>query len=160
MRQISDILATFLFIAIWAGDASFGQRLTMDWYTIDGGGQMWTAGGPLELSGTIGQPDTDGALSLSGGTLSLTGGFWPGAAPPTPSLCPGDSNCDGSINWRDIDFFVAAQNDNVSAWTALHMQVYGAAPSCSFESNDVDNSGTVSWRDIDPFVALQNTTCP
>ncbi len=74
--------------------------------------------------------------------------------------CAGDSNCDGGVNWRDIDFFVAAQNDNVSAWQALYASVYGQPPTCSFANNDVDGSGTVNWRDIDPFVAVQNTTCP
>ncbi len=77
-----------------------------------------------------------------------------------PTSCPGDSNCDGAINWRDIDFFVASQNDNVAAWEALHMSVYGHAPTCPFENNDVDGSGSANWRDIDPFVAVQNTTCP
>ncbi len=87
--------------------------------------------------------------------------------PAGPVGCPGDSNCDGNINWRDIDFFVAAQNDNVSAWVALHLSVYGVEPTCPFLNNDIGGpagistpDGTVSWRDIDGFVALQNTTCP
>ncbi len=79
---------------------------------------------------------------------------WPG---PSPSVCRGDANCDGQINWRDIDYFVAAQNDNVSGWEALFAP---AAPSCPFTSNDLNEDGTVNWRDIDPFVAVQNTTCP
>ncbi len=84
-----------------------------------------------------------------------------------PTICRGDANCDGAINWRDIDFFVAAQNDNVSAWYALHMAVYGTPPTCPFENSDIGGpsgidtpDGTVTWRDIDGFVALQNTTCP
>ncbi len=84
-----------------------------------------------------------------------------------PEGCKGDSNCDGNVNWRDIDFFVAAQNDNVSAWVALHLSVYGVEPTCPFANNDIGGpdgistpDGTVSWRDIDGFVALQNTTCP
>ncbi len=76
-----------------------------------------------------------------------------------PSGCPGDSNCDGQINWRDIDFFVSAQNDNESAWYALHASVYGQPPSCPFDNNDVNADGTANWRDIDPFVAVQNTSC-
>ncbi len=101
------------------------------------------------------------------------GGTWIGAGvgcdpnPCQPAGCKGDSNCDGNVNWRDIDFFVAAQNDNVSAWYALHLNVYGTPPTCPFENNDIGGpggistpDGTVSWRDIDGFVALQNTTCP
>ncbi len=74
-----------------------------------------------------------------------------------PPVCYGDSNCDSVVNWRDIDFFVAAQNDNVSAWTALFAP---GAPACPFAGNDVNGDGTANWRDIDPFVALMNTTCP
>ncbi len=72
------------------------------------------------------------------------------------NVCRGDSNCDEVINWRDIDYFVAAQNDNVSGWTALFAP---AAPPCPFANNDVNADGTVNWRDVDPFVTLQNTTC-
>ncbi|MCK4342990.1 MAG: hypothetical protein KAY37_14850 [Phycisphaerae bacterium] len=75
----------------------------------------------------------------------------------TPPDCPGDSNCDGAVSWRDIDFFVAAMNDNVAAWEAMFLP---GTPSCPFENNDVNADGTVSWRDIDPFVAIMNTTCP
>ncbi|MCK4343538.1 MAG: hypothetical protein KAY37_17635, partial [Phycisphaerae bacterium] len=75
----------------------------------------------------------------------------------TPTGCAGDSNCDGAVSWRDIDFFVAAMNDNVAAWEAMFLP---GTPSCPFENNDVNADGTVNWRDIDPFVAIMNTTCP
>ena len=48
---------------------------TIDWYTIDGGGAMFSTGGTFELGGTIGQAD---AGTLSGGTYTLSGGFWNG----------------------------------------------------------------------------------
>jgi hypothetical protein len=70
--------------------------------------------------------------------------------------CLGDSNCDGGISWRDIDFFVAAMNDNAAAWEAM----FTGDPACTFYNNDVNEDGTVNWRDIDPFVALMNTVCP
>ena len=72
-------------------------------------------------------------------------------------VCRGDANCDMTINWRDIDYFVAAMNDNVTSWTALFAP---SVPTCPFENNDVNGDGTVSWRDIDPLVAVMNTTCP
>ncbi len=75
----------------------------------------------------------------------------------TPSICRGDSNCDGGISWRDIDYFVAGMNDNESAWEAMFLPGY---PSCTFANLDVNEDGTVSWRDIDPLVAAMNTTCP
>jgi hypothetical protein len=50
---------------------------SLDWYTIDGGGATFSTGGSYSLGGTIGQPD---AGSMSGGSYSLVGGFWGGAA--------------------------------------------------------------------------------
>lgn len=93
------------------------------------------------------------------------GGTWVGAfttcGPPNPCapppVCRGDSNCDDTISWRDIDYFVAAMNDNTAAWTALFAP---GAPTCAFANNDVNADGTVSWRDIDPLVAVMNTNCP
>ncbi len=74
-----------------------------------------------------------------------------------PPLCRGDANCSGNVNWRDVDFFVAAQNNNQSAWAAMFAP---GAPTCPFLNNDTNEDGNVNWRDVDPFVALQNTTCP
>ncbi|MCK4340734.1 MAG: hypothetical protein KAY37_03300 [Phycisphaerae bacterium] len=75
----------------------------------------------------------------------------------TPAVCSGDCNCDGAIDWRDIDYFVAAMNDNIAAWEAMFSP---STPSCPFGNNDVNSDGTVNWRDIDPLVAVMNTTCP
>jgi len=72
-----------------------------------------------------------------------------------PALCPGDGNCDGVINWRDIDYLVAAQNDNVSAWQAK----FASPPTCDFLNLDTNLDDHVNWRDIDPFIAVMNTTC-
>ncbi len=90
-----------------------------------------------------------------------------GDACETSPECKGDANCNGSVDWRDIDFFVAAQNDNESAWHDMHMQRYGEPPTCPFSNMDVGGhqgiatpDGTVTWRDIDGFVSLMNTTCP
>ncbi len=95
------------------------------------------------------------------------GGTWQGAFSTCdpdpcagPAVCRGDSNCDTRVDWRDIDFFVAAQNDDEQAWHDLHVAAYGVAPACPFDNNDANEDGTVSWRDIDPFVARQNTSCP
>ncbi len=60
-------------------------------FTMDGGGSTLSIGGEFELSGTIGQPD---AGVLSGGGLTLTGGFWHGQP-------PGDSNGDGGVDLFD-----------------------------------------------------------
>jgi hypothetical protein len=59
-------------------------RLT--WTSVDGGGQMWSAGGGYTLGGTAGQPD---AHILSGGGYTLAGGFWSGGS-DTPVIYPID----------------------------------------------------------------------
>ena len=50
---------------------------TLDWWTVDGGGQTQPDGPGYTLSGTMGQPDAD---SWSGGKYTLSGGFWAGGA--------------------------------------------------------------------------------
>jgi hypothetical protein len=52
---------------------TWGQSYSIDWYKIAGGGGTST-GGVYSVSGTIGQPDASGAMT--GGSYSLTGGFW------------------------------------------------------------------------------------
>ncbi len=74
-----------------------------------------------------------------------------------PVVCLGDGNCDGTVNWRDIDYLVAAQNDNQSAWEALFAP---SGPACTIANLDTSLDGHVNWRDIDPFIARMNTTCP
>ncbi len=73
-----------------------------------------------------------------------------------PAACPGDANCDGAVNWRDIDFLIAGLNDSIVAWETLFTPV----PSCPFAALDTSGDGHVNWRDIDPFIARMNTTCP
>ncbi len=98
---------------------------------------------------------------VSAADCAAGGGTYQGdntSCTPSPCnvLCPGDGNCDGVINWRDIDYLVAAQNDNVSSWTAK----FPGTPPCDFLNLDTNGDSHVNWRDIDPFIALMNTTCP
>ena len=71
--------------ALAAGSMALADDFTLDWWTVDGGGDMWTTGGDFEL----------------------IGGFWPGA----PVFQLGDLNCDGAVNAFDIDPFVLALTD-------------------------------------------------
>ena len=82
-------------IAFFAASSVTAQDLTLDWWTVDGGGEMSTVGGDLELSGTIGQPDANTTV-MTGGSLELTGGFWAMASsgPPLPGDCDGDGDVD------------------------------------------------------------------
>src|SRR5205814_1597818 len=45
------------------------------WYTVDGGGGMFSEGGDFSEGGTVGQHD---AGSMAGGDFEVNGGFWPG----------------------------------------------------------------------------------
>ena len=72
----------------------------LSWNTVDGGGGK-SSGGPFELTGTIGQHDA-GTLALTGGSFSLTGGFWPGASEPPVNTCPSDISGDGVTNTADL----------------------------------------------------------
>ena len=51
----------------------------LSWWTADGGGETFSAGGNYSLGGTIGQPD---AGLLAGPGYTLAGGFWSGAGQP------------------------------------------------------------------------------
>ena len=59
----------------------FAQSYTIDWYKVSGGGGTST-GSVYSISGTIGQQDAGGPLT--GGSYSLTGGFWALYAVQTP----------------------------------------------------------------------------
>ena len=72
------IRITLILVAALTASSALAQDLSNDWWTIDGGGEMFTTGGDFELSGTIGQPDA-GEI-MTGGDFELAGGFWPGAA--------------------------------------------------------------------------------
>ena len=58
----------------------------------------------------------------------------------------GDMNCDGAVNFADIDPFVLA----LSSPNAYH----AAFPNCNILNADCNGDGVVNFADIDPFVAL------
>jgi len=81
--------------------SAFSQNYAINWHTIDGGGGTST-GGVYSVSGTIGQPDAS-QQTMSGGSYSLTGGFWalyavqtPGA--PTLTIVPAAAG-QAAISW-------------------------------------------------------------
>jgi hypothetical protein len=77
--------------------------------------------------------------------------------PDDCEVCPGNANCDSTVDWRDIDYLIAGMNDNESAWAGL----FGDnPPGCRFANLDASADGHVNWRDIDPFIARMNQTCP
>ena len=71
------IAALLLLVAVSLASAQTGEW-DITWSTIDGGGATSSNGNRFELSGTIGQTDTQ---NQSGGAYTLRGGFWGLASP-------------------------------------------------------------------------------
>jgi len=53
--------------------AQTGGTYSLEWNTVDGGGQTFGLGGGYVIAGTAGQPD---AAMATGGGYALRGGFW------------------------------------------------------------------------------------
>ncbi len=133
-RLIVCIVAAFL----TAGTAAFAARgedpFDLSWFTIDGGGMMFSTGDDYELSGTIGQAD---AGAMSGAEFELTGGFW-------FRIPLGDCEDDGDVDLLDY-------NQLESCLTGPDSPV---ATEC--RCSDVNRSGTIDLLDF--AVAQRNFT--
>jgi len=84
-KRIWLFLIVLLALGLMVGGgvlAQTGGNYDLSWHSIDGGGGQATGGG-YTLNGTVGQADAGQALT--GGTYSLTGGFWLGGANSSPS---------------------------------------------------------------------------
>ena len=82
--------------------------------------------------------------------------------PTGPALCAGDLNCDGIVNYSDIDPFVAALSCVGGApgcWPPPSGTPY-VAPGCPWLNGDCDGDGNVTYADIDAFVGRIGATCP
>lgn len=104
--------ALFVIVVALAAFCSTARaQFSIDWFTVDGGGGT-SIGGTFELSGTIGQPDA--GVEMTGGTFSLTGGYWAGAGVPSNPCpwgqtgCTADQDGDGDVDSDDINIFFAA----------------------------------------------------
>ncbi len=138
-RMAHMTIRVLMVLSTISGAAALADDFDLDWWTVHGGGDMWTSGGEFELSGTTGQPDASTTV-MTGGDFELAGGFWP-AQPPL-----GDMNCDGSVDFFDIDAFVPAVTDPAG---------YEAAyPDCDIMLADCNGDGLVDFFDIDCFVAI------
>ncbi len=129
LRLAAASLTLALAPAALAGD------FAIDWYSIDGGGEMFSSGGDFELGGTIGQADAN-QIVMTGGDFELQGGFWAVAAAPCD---PCDTDCDGMVNSFDIEPF-------------LELLFDPKAVPCDSCSGDVDGNGDINSFDIEPFL--------
>jgi hypothetical protein len=126
--------------ALVASSSALAGDFSIDWWTVDGGGAMWTSGADYELSGTIGQPDA--ANAMTGGDFELAGGFWAGAA--EIEFCFGDLDGD-----RDIDLADLAQL----------LANYGTTSGAVYEDGDLDTDGDVDLADLAALLSVYGTTC-
>jgi hypothetical protein len=78
--RILCVLGLLLGLA-WAVQAS-SPGPSLNWWTVDGGGWIFSSGAGFNLSGTAGQAD---AGVLTGGAYTLGGGFWQGGKVASPS---------------------------------------------------------------------------
>ncbi len=85
---------------------------------------------------------TDGSWQFSGWNIDDVE-IW---AVQPPVLSPGDMNCDGTVDFGDINPFVLALTDAAG---------YAAAfPNCHYLNADINGDGNVDFADINPFVML------
>ncbi len=114
--------------------------------------QRWVAGEPNR--GWILRPFASGS---NGVVFATSENETPGARPKlvvrfVPSGCPGDLNCDGSVDFDDIDVFVEA--------LGYAGGVGWPYPSCPWTNGDCNGDNDVTFDDIDAFVALIGSSCP
>lgn len=115
MKKPAQLVAVILLLI---AAAACSQSYSVDWYKIAGGGGTSTDG-TYQITGTIGQPEAGGAMS--GGSYSLTGGFWSLISvvqmPVVPNLIivPNGANS-VKILWPDpaTNSFTLQQNANLA----------------------------------------------
>jgi hypothetical protein len=101
------------------------QTYSLNWYKIAGGGGASdgaNGGSVYSVSGTIGQPDAGGALT--GGSYSVTGGFWSILSvvqtAGLPSLSIARSGNSVIVSWPNTGSYKLQQNSNLATtnWIA------------------------------------------
>jgi hypothetical protein len=117
VRAVLRLLLCFILLPSSFCLRAWGQSYSIDWYKIAGGGGTST-GGVYQVTGTIGQPDASGAMS--GGSYSLTGGFWSIiAAVQTPGLPNLTITFVGpnsvTVSWPNTGSYTLQTNNNLSA---------------------------------------------
>ena len=134
-----SIALTFIVLTI---SAPANAQLDLSWSTIDCGGGA-SAGGPFDLSGTIGQPDTGSfGQPMTGGTFELVGGFWSAAAPSEP--CVGDVNGDRQVTLNDLTILLAN---------------FGMQSGATLATGDLNGDHAVDLADLTILLSQFGTIC-
>jgi hypothetical protein len=146
-RMIGIVAGSAISIASAAVLADFA----LDWYTADGGGGT-SGGGGYELSGTAGQPDASAAGAMSGGNITLTGGFWGVTLPACTTFVAPDFDHDCDVDMADFNRFNACVTGDHVPYNPLSLP-----PGCDFTPSggriapDFDHDGDVDQMDFGVF---------
>ena len=142
IRQCGRIIAALLMATGLAQTSLAQPAFAVNWFTIDGGGAMFSTARGFELGGTVGQAD---AMQLAtGGAFELVGGFWAVAlVGGTP--CTGDLNGDGIIDISDL---------------AMLLANFGTLAGATFEDGDSDGDGDVDIGDLAALLSNFGVSCP
>lgn len=125
------------------------------------------ANGPVIVNiGAGASPRVGSATLTDAQELEILGGMWyvnihssfkpggeiRGQVVNGVSTCKGDMNCDGEMNFADIDRFVEALGyPGGVGWPHLD---------CVWRQGDMDGNSAVNFADIDGFVAALSAPCP
>lgn len=96
-------------------------------------------------------------FSDEGAMIEVQGNLDRIALTPGPQVKPGDCNCDGVVDYFDIEYFLESLGDDEQAWRGKYIAQYGTEPPCSFNNCDADQNGTVDYFDINVFLSLLGT---
>lgn len=132
-RLILGKVTSVILITLAGAAAAIGDGFDVQRSSVGGGGVMFSTGGDYELSATIGQLE---AGILSGGTFSVSGGFW------FPQM-PADCNADGGVNLFDLADFQPCLLGPTGGYLA---------PPC--RCFDLDSDGDVDLVDAGAFQCL------
>src|ERR1017187_8289170 len=119
---------------------ALGQTYSIDWYKISGGGGTST-NSQYSLSGTIGQHDAGGPMT--GGSYSVTGGFWALYAVQTPGATL-------------LSIKVTTTNTVMVYWPSpssgfnLLVNTNLATPNWVTPSQSVTDNGTIKYITVNP----------
>lgn len=132
------IRSVFLMAAL--GLAALASAAQIDWYTVDGGGAMFTTNGAFELSATVGQHDAGGPMC--GGDFELVGGFWAIAGEPQST---GDADGDGDVDLDDHAQFVDCMAGPGAPPSPAAPSVTPHDCLCVFDFDDDEDIDVIDW---------------
>ncbi len=131
--------------------ATRAQTFSIDWFTIDGGGDTST-GGVYAVSGTIGQPD---AGAMTGGPYSLAGGFWAVLQTPgVPALSVTNASGTVVVSWpKPADGFRLEQTTALASPPATIL--WSPVAAASYQTNAIHIFITVPMPGGSKFYRLR-----